>query len=510
MRAIVFAKALLATLLATPCGCGLLLPYSFEVVAWSPGADRVDAADGPAVGVVFSREADRPSSESAFSLSADGEAVLGSFSWLGERMDFTPYAPLRDGTDYELRVGTGAMDLDGVSLERAFEASFSTKAERSRPRFVSSDPPDGGRMADDMGILALVFDEAIDPIGFRSNLSISPRIRGSWRLADGGRRIEFRPTEPWARSAAYEVEAGSGLRDEAGNESGRPVVVRFVAGLDGVAPEAIAAVAVDAAGTVMAELEADDSLDAAYTVNRGWESRWRLRVDFSEPVELAGLASLIECESGPEPVIETIGEYASSVVWRFDETPEWGDEFAVRLESGVEDMDGDASGSDYVYRIAADGPGSKPPRFVGVRLPLAPGATAAERELAAFATDEPFSTLAVTSGDGRYPIGVPTSVSVELYLELAEGAGVDLLSTMGSFSFAATNGSLEFEPLRMVCGGFDYAEPHEAWAGLAIVRVDGEMTNRAACGVVTFRLDGGYSDSAGNASPEDQCLSLQK
>jgi len=501
---------LLAMLLASANACSLLVPYSFEVVAWSPGQERIDEAGGIIVGVEFSREADRPSSESAFSLSVDGEAVLGAFSWLGARMGFTPYAPLRDGADYELRVGTGAMDQAGVSLERAFEARFSTKAERSRPRFVSSDPPDGGRMVGELGTLTLEFDEAIDPIGFRSSLSIAPRARGSWRLVEGGRRIEFRPTEPWARSVDYTCEADAGLRDEEGNEIGRSVVVRFVAGLEGVAPEVTAAAAVDAEGEVVALLEADEAEDGAYTLNRGWESRWRLRMDFSEPVELAGLASALACDSGPKPLIETIGAYSASVLWRFDEPPEWNGVFTLRVESGVEDQDGDSSDSDIVYRIVADGPGSRPPRFVGLRLPLAPGAEAADRELAAFALDEPFSTLAIAGGDGRYPIGVPTGTSIELYLELAEGASIDLLSTMGAFSFSATNGSLEFDALRVVAGGFDYAEPHPAWSGLDIVRIDGSMTNRADCGLVTFSLDGGYADSWGNAAKEDQCLSLQK
>lgn len=506
-----FAASALLAALSSPCACGFLLPYSFEVVGWTPGSSWVDDADALVVGVAFSREADRPSAESAFSLSAEGAAVLGSFSWAGAELRFSPYAPLRDDVDYELKVGTGAMDLAGVSLERAFEERFSAKPERGRPRLVSSDPPDGGRMVGGLGALTLVFDEAIDPVDYRSSLSITPRVRGSWRLYDGGSRVEFSPTEPWARSVAYELEVDAGLRDEAGNETGRAVTIRFIAGLDGAAPELASAYAVDDAGAVMAELAADDPLDGEYTVNRGWETRWRLRLEFSEPVAIAGLASAFECESGPDPVIETIGEYAAMVFWRFDDKPDWNDEFSLRLEPGVDDLDGDETESAVVYRVVADGPGSKPPRFVGLRIPLAPGAaSAADRELTAFPLDEAFATMAMSGGEGRYPIGVATSVSVELYIELAEGAGVDLMSTMESFSFSATNGSLEFDAERVVAGGFDDAAPHEAWSDLAVVRVDGTMTNRAECGVVTFRLSGGYADSAGNEAPEDQCLSLLK
>jgi hypothetical protein len=223
------------------------------------------------------------------------------------------------------------------------------------------------------------------------------------------------------------------------------------------------------------------------------------------------LDSRTTAEGGPGLTLETSQEHSAVAVFRFDESPDYGSRILVRVRSGVDDVRGNATESDIVFHLVADGPGSRPPRLVGIRVPMAPGeADPDDRELVAFAIEEPFSTIAIEDGTTRYPVDVSMSTSIELYMELAEGSSLDALSLMSSFRLSSTNGALDFSAERVAVTGLDYAPPHGPWAAFAVARIDGKLTNRVDSGVVTFKLASGFEDSAGNATVADQSLPLLK
>lgn len=505
------AFASLLAALCAPSSCSLLGPDDFAVSSWSPGPGRREAAALSAVRVSFSARPDRVSAENAFSLSADGSLLSGSFSWDGAVMSFSPFLGFRDGADYALTVREEARTPGGVSLARKFEGRFSTKAEDGRPSVAATEPSDGGVLPGRFDRLVIRFNEPVDRASYRGALSLAPAVSGVWRLEDGGRAAVFEPLEAWAWGSPYLARVSAELRDESGNRIGRAYEFRFSVGEDRAPPSLAGAEALDAAGGVAAALVATDPSGGTGGLNSGWEAGWRLRLRFSEPVSTGTLASRVVASSGLALRMEEGEGIREDATFAFAERPAFGAVFTIKMKSGVEDSFGNATKAEVEFLVVADGPSSAPPRLIGVRLPLAPGEPdPGLRRLAAFPADEPFATLPLGSGAAEYPPGAPTPSSIELYFELASGASIEPFSLMSSFSLSSANDALYFSPLAVSPGGLAYAEPYGPWAGYAAARVDGLVTNRAASGVVTLRLAAGLRDSAGNAAPLAQTLPLLK
>lgn len=497
--------------LCGPASCALLGPDDFAVSSWSPGPGRLEAAAIGAVRVSFSAKPDRVSAENAFSLSADGSLLSGAFSWDGAVMSFAPYLGFRDGAEYVLTVRDEARTPGGVSLARQFEGRFSTKAEDGRPSVAATEPPDGGVLSGRFDRLVIRFSEPVERASYKTALSFTPAISGVWRLGEGGCAAVFEPLEAWAWGATYRARVSAELRDEARNRMGNAYEFRFSVGEDRAPPSLMAAEALDTAGGVAAALVALDSSGATRELNRGWEGGWRLRLRFSEPVSLSALAARVLASAGLDLRMEDGEGFREDATFAFAELPAFGLSFSIKIKSGVEDSFGNATNADAEFLILADGPGSAPPRLIGVRLPLAPGESdPGMRRLAAFPADEPFATLPLGSGAAEYPPGAPTPSSIELYFKLASGASVELFSLMSSFSISSTNDALYFSPRAVSPGGLAYADLYGPWAGYAVARVDGFVTNRVASGIVTLRLAAGLRDSAGNAAPLAQSLPLLK
>jgi len=87
--------------------------------------------------VTFSEVMDQASAESAFSTSP---ATLGSFSWIGNIMTYTPDSDLTSDTTYTVTIGTGAMDLPDNNMEAEHIWDFTTEIVRN-PGFESGTSP---------------------------------------------------------------------------------------------------------------------------------------------------------------------------------------------------------------------------------------------------------------------------------------------------------------------------------------------------------------------------------
>ncbi len=502
----------IAMLAAAACAsCDILRSRPFCVISWTPGEGRFGSDDDLTASVTFSEEPDRVSAENAFSMTENGAAIAGSFSWDGVTLRFDPCMTLRDAADFRVSVGAGARNPRGVSLEDILEGRFSTRLEDGRPSIVSTEPERGGILEGILGSVSLVFSEPVDAASYRECLSLTPAITGVWRLGDDGATATFSPLEPWVWAAEYRLTVSGDLSDSCGNRMGESVSLRFTVGDDAIQPSVIGAQALDKSGALVSSLLPDDPSDGFVTENAEWEADWRFRVSFSENVSMRSLEGCVESEGGPSVTLESLDDMADSAVFRLDERPAWGKRFAIRIRAGMEDANGNPSESDTVFRFLADGPHSAPPRFMGIRMPLAPGETNPEdRDLAVFALDEPYSTLALSGGTGSYPLGVATNTSLELYIEVAPGACLDPASIMESFTVSGSNGAIDVSLNRVTIAGFEYATPHAPWAACSVARIDGTLTNRVNSGIVTFALAAGFRDSSWNATCTAQSLPLLK
>ncbi|MFA6508633.1 MAG: hypothetical protein WCT14_21215, partial [Treponemataceae bacterium] len=271
------------------------------------------------------------------------------------------------------------------------------------------------------------------------------------------------------------------------------------------------AYALDSGDVQTVTLISDDPNDAVFVETSLWEAPWRLHLAFSEEVEFAEVDSRLTCENGPALERETPGLRGSSATYRLSERPTWDSRFVFHLSSGISDGRGNVSMDGYIFRVHANGSASRPPRLVGIRIPLAPGGVnEAAQELTAYTVDSPFASLAIGASADRYPLSVATATRIELYFETAFGAVLDRYSLMKTFRMEATNGALSFSPRNIKISGFRYADPHALWISYARAEVEGYLTNQPSSGVVSFMLDAGLSDSRRNECAEAVVLPLLK
>ena len=187
----------------------LLRTSRFEVSKWSPGEAYHADPSALAVSLAFSRVPDRASVERYFSLNADGERLGGSFRWEGGNMTFLPAAPLEINRDYVLTVAADAHDEDGLSMDRAFEARFTTRPDNDRPAPVSVSPAMNEVVNDKRAEVRLVFSRAVALNSLRDYVSFEPSMNGAWRLEEDRITAVFTPAEPWTYGKRYALEIKS-------------------------------------------------------------------------------------------------------------------------------------------------------------------------------------------------------------------------------------------------------------------------------------------------------------
>jgi hypothetical protein len=419
---------------------------------------------------------------------------------------FLPGAPLETNRDYVLSVGEEARDTEGLSMDRKFEAAFTTRPAAPRPEITGADPPAGGILAGLRTPLCLFFSSPVPLPSLQDQVSLSPSIDGSWSIEDGGRTGVFTPLEKWAPGQRYELRAAASLAGPTGLPVGQEFFSTFTAGPLGEKPRLLAAFRLDGeAGEPLTEETA-----GSFAENSGWEKDSRLKLVFSTPVDMVSLGSCLGTEGGPSLTPETGGLFSAEAVFRFNERPAWQSRFLIRLKAGVQDEAGAGSTGEYLYRIYTDGKHSVPPRLRGIRLPMAPGALPGVQEPLDYSVDDPFADLPLESGEDRFPFSVEVPLWIELYFDTAGDAKVNPLSVMALFRVETSNNVLSFSPRNLETENFTLTEPRTGWESCGRVEVRGLLVNTVNSGIVSFIIGAGLEDSLGNKSGELFRISLLK
>jgi hypothetical protein len=478
--------------------CDILRDSPFEVSGWTPGEGYHPNPENLTVSLVFSHESDRAKTEDAFSFTGDSGTVKGLFLWEGRRLIFKPSSPLEPNRDYRITLETGAQDREGLSLEKKFEASFTTRPPGGRPRVLGVEPGWDGIVPENRGAIGIMFSEKVTVNSCIAFISFSPSSGGSWRLEDDGRIAVFIPSEAWQLGLRYDLKIAAGFADASGRTLGEEFTSRFSIGSDQEKPCLVHAWVLD--GQDRREL----SLEEEYGE---WESFHRLELEFSEPVDTGSVRTRLAAEPSANLSMETAPGFSDRVIFRFTEKPLWGNPFLFRISAGVKDEAGNESAGEYVYRIRASGPLSKPPALIGIRLPMAPGKTGEEDPLS-FTPEDLFEDLPIVPGEGRFPYEEPVPVWLELYFDT--GAGINPYSLMDLFRVDATGNAIDFSPRSVNDSEFTWVEKQEGWEMYQRLEIRGFLTNTANSGVVTFQIASGLEDTRGNSSAQVYRISLLK
>jgi hypothetical protein len=506
MPGLFFVSGLCVLPICLFCACDILRDSPFEVIYWSPGTGYHETA-ALEVSAAFSHGPDRASVERYFSLTADGDRVWGSFRWKGNRVFFLPNAPLEANRDYALSIGAEARDTRGLSMDRKFEAAFTTRPAASRPEITGVDPPAGGILTGLRAPLRIFFAGPVPLSSLQDHVTLNPAAAGSWSTGDEGKTWEFTPLEKWTPGQCYELEVSASLTGPTGLSMGKEFFSTFTAGPAGEKSRLLAAFRLDGEKEELLEEETAGN----FTENSGWEKDSRLKLVFSAPVDLVSLGGRLVTEGGPSPVPETGGLFSAEAVFSLNEKPAWQGRFLIRLNAGILDEAGSESVDGHLYRIYADGKHSVPPRLRGIRLPMAPGRSPPEaQEPVNYSIGNLFADLPLEPGGDRFPFSVEVPLWIELYFDTAADAKVDPLSVMALFRVDTTNNALSFSPRSLETENFTLAEPRAGWEACDRVEIRGLLTNTVNSGVVSFIVGSGLEDSLGNKSGELFRISLLK
>lgn len=503
-------SVLILLLLFPHVSCDILRDDPLLVESWSPGTDQVQDSNAVQISLLFSHAPDHLSAENNFVLNEEGIQVHGRFIWDGPLMRFVPFDSLKPNLDYVIKLGSDTHDESGLSLEYPFEEHFSTRPPGSRP-CVELIQPESGSVVDGAFIVSVQFSEAVRSIDCRNHISFSPAIQGTWVLEADDYRAVFVPSEIWEPGTRYTLCVSDSFPDCTGRLLGNEVKSIFSTGNDNTIPQLTAAWGADHESAFALLLEASDPAREAILINDAWEGSYSLGLSFNKPVDLASLRSCLHIDPDLSLQWPLLYESADSVLLEFEEAPPYGSDFIISLSEGLSDEAGNQSLDSHVFYVRANGAASKPPSLHGIRFPLAPGLPdPLNLEAAVYEMDQVFADLPIRPDEGSYPYDVPVESWIELYFDCAESAEIDLFSLMELFRLESTNNALFFSPRSIRTDGFTWEEPHTAWTECCRVELRGLLTNGTESGIVSFIINSGLSDKAGNTNGERMQLPLLK
>jgi hypothetical protein len=283
-------------------------------------------------------------------------------------------------------------------------------------------------------------------------ISLAPSKSGSWQIENETTGV-FTPLDPCENGASYKITIGADFKNTLGLSLDKEEANRFTVGSDNTPP----------------------TITAAYAVTPAFPPDGSV------------------CESLLIPDDAT-ADYAETVGFSFAKVPGFESHFLFRITPGIKDTAGNMSVETHVYRIYANGVHSKPPKLIGIRLPLAPMPSDADQRPAAFPlsgeSDVQSAPFIFFDEINTAPYETEIPFWIELYFETAiggaGGVAIDLFSLMDIFSVNATNSAMSFSPRLVVDGNFTVQAPCSGWESYTRVEIRGKLINTIHSGVIAF------------------------
>ncbi|GMO19077.1 MAG: hypothetical protein Pg6A_05800 [Termitinemataceae bacterium] len=485
--------------------CDILRDKPFEVSAWSPGGGIHTEPDQIKISLKFSHKADRAGTERAFTLRENGEIVKGSFLWDDKNMIFLPASLIEKNKDYEISLTTEAKTEDGLSLEERFEGKWTTRSGMVRPELVSVIPADGAYI-NGWTEIKIRFSVPVDVLSCINEISISPAIKGTWHIEDGGLAAIWSPAEQWKTGRRYKLSISPFFESAGGKSTGKNYELHWPAGSDTEAPLLEKIEVVDKNNSSLFELLPDTPQNAVnsstFIENPLWERDYKFRLRWNEAIDVSKLKSVLSFEPSFKFNIQPSFGFSEEVIVSLVDTPEWGSRFNLKLQEGISDAAGNVNNERLFYRLLANGNRSMPPKLIGIRIARSTG------DYKVFNIDKLYEYINLDPA--CFPYETDKAANFELYFDVAGGAKINLFSLMDVLKVTVTNGCLTFSPQAFVVNNFSEPAPAAEFAGKERVEVKGILRNTANEGVVRFIAGKGLSDSYGNASSAEVKIQLLK
>ncbi len=161
------------------------------------------------VSLTFSSDVDKPSAENAFSLSYEGTAIDGKFSWSGGKtLFFKPSDDLVSGRLYFISVERSVRDKKNNTMEEKYLSEFVVGENNSVPLVISSDPVPVDGIVDLIPVnqdFSFTFSKPMDIKKVESAFSITPSVNGFFEWNGDSLSCVYRTTSDMQKNSIYKV-----------------------------------------------------------------------------------------------------------------------------------------------------------------------------------------------------------------------------------------------------------------------------------------------------------------
>lgn len=192
-----FAKliSLLSAILFGSCSC-VFYP-DFKITDFSYSENYVK--------VVFSSKPNFQILQNSFYLLQDEVSQKGYFTQAENSIFFFPSKGITKNHDYELVISTDAENIDGISLQRKYTKTFTTRTKTLPLKILSSTKTQSGYQFE--------FSSSVDDIQFRENFSISPEIQYSTNWNADNTVVNLKFQKSLSPKEEYKISISTELTD---------------------------------------------------------------------------------------------------------------------------------------------------------------------------------------------------------------------------------------------------------------------------------------------------------
>jgi hypothetical protein len=453
--------------------------------------------------VSFSEKPSNSSLEAAFVLTENDTVKKGRLYFSGKDVSFVPTGGFSANKDYVLKISTDAESEAGVSLEKEYVRSFSSKNEKGEPLVEAVSPANGTVIGADPRQVIFSFSEPIDEESFKSAFGMVPSVAHLYRFDNGGKTAVVLLSESLSRGTLYSITLDTKLTDTSGNSLRVPYKSVFTFDDDTVPPrhellycdESGAFVAVSDGGTA-----------------HGIPDTTRFRISFDSEVDIATVQNYLRVIPSVAYEVKPDRESRKSADIILSSSLVWGTTYSITVKEGIADLAGNKEPLASKYTLVCDAEHDRPVSiFRGYFDRLASSPPTVGR-YALLSEKTAFSDLLLDVS--LFPTtGAAVATHAFFVIGISGDAGdIQQSSAFKAFSVSDTNSCADISirslrsfpltdpavPAEIQTSVMSDAELSSFPGKIRIIELDLDVENSASRGLVYFRVSKDLGDNLGN------------
>lgn len=374
------------------------------------------------VTVTFSAEPNQYMFVKAFTLKEDNSNVNGTFVFEGNKAMFIPDEGIRDDYQYELVISTDMEDVNGNSLERKYETSYTTRTDFTRPEVVSITPLDETNVDSQVEEIVFEFSKPVDLNSFRSAFSLSPSAEYIITTEQDDAVIKVKPAELLKKNTRYDVKVSTKLADKHRNFLLNDFESTFTNYNDEQIP----------GYKVYWNDGTSDVVLSSSVKNENITKDAELIIEFDEKIDINYITSYVEFTPSLSVQVTPDRNTKNTASIIFTEDIIWGSEYNLKVLKGLKDLCGNEIEEDTNYTIVFNNEKNRPVTMEKVLIDLKNGAAG---------YDEITNYCAKTFEVANFPT-TGTTIPTNVYAIFSISSQADTisdLSVMNAFNIEYTN-----------------------------------------------------------------------